>query len=594
MTITSQTNVVTAQGNGATPTFSYNFLIPEASDAVIIYTDASGNQTTLSLTQYTITGLGNASGGTVTYPIGGPPPIASGTTLTIARILPLVQETSISNQGAFYPQAVESALDYEMMVSQQIENTAQHALVTPIVDPAVPLPLPPAAQRANQILGFDGSGNPIAAQPSSALVSTAMQPVVDSATLALARTAMGLGTAATENIGTVIVDDGAGNLTIGTDQVTPLMLKSEFATLASATTTNLGSVVPNNINITGTNTITSFGSSAATTAPLYFLTFAASLTLTYNATVMQIPGAASITTSAGSSAVVQYLGGGNWRMLAYFPAAFVYTGAAPKRQTVLFGPISAGLPAFLPTSSANRNLTTTGVSSTAPLVVTAAAGFGPGGAIDYFAELISNITWSSLTASSTVYLGLTLVAGVVTPFFTTLAPIYQFGGTISTTSGQYTFDISQYKMFLGNGSVANAVTAVFVGEAVTSSSAVTSAIEYAYQRRYHYQDTGSLAVNTLVTLNSNIGTSVGILSNFGLINVTAELGYSAGDIVNNASAATGSTSGLSVNIALQRNTAYFRSGAVSSGFYLVNAINGTATGPTAANWHYIIDIWSTW
>jgi hypothetical protein len=37
--------------------------------------------------------------------------------------LPLVQETTISNQGGFYPSVVEAALDYLMMCIQQVAQT---------------------------------------------------------------------------------------------------------------------------------------------------------------------------------------------------------------------------------------------------------------------------------------------------------------------------------------------------------------------------------------------------------------------------------------------------------------------------------------
>lgn len=190
MTINTQTNVVVAQGNGATNPFSYNFLIPLAADAEVIYTDATGASTILNPAQYTITGIGNPNGGTVTYPIVGSP-IASGTTLTIARILPLVQATTLSNQGNQYPTATEGALDYEMMALQQVSNQSGRALVAPITDATAPGPLPGIAQRANSFLGFDGSGNPIAGAVSGAPVSTAMQPVVAAATVAAALALLG-------------------------------------------------------------------------------------------------------------------------------------------------------------------------------------------------------------------------------------------------------------------------------------------------------------------------------------------------------------------------------------------------------------------
>ena len=91
-----------------------------------------------------------------------------------------------------------------------------------------------------------------------------------------------------------------------------------FATLASAATTTLD--VANCANykceITGKVAITSFGS-GATTGQLFYLVFANSLTLTYNATSLIVPGAANITTSPGDTALAVYAGSGNWTVLAY-------------------------------------------------------------------------------------------------------------------------------------------------------------------------------------------------------------------------------------------------------------------------------------
>lgn len=121
MTVSNSSNRVVAQGNGLVTSFSYNFIMPNAADAVVIYTDTSGNQTTLSPTQYTILGIGNASGGTVTYPLTGSP-IATGTTLTIARIVPIDQTTSLTGQGPPFG-SVEAALDYLTYIAQQLNSS---------------------------------------------------------------------------------------------------------------------------------------------------------------------------------------------------------------------------------------------------------------------------------------------------------------------------------------------------------------------------------------------------------------------------------------------------------------------------------------
>src|SRR4051812_37714860 len=124
MTISSTASKVVGRGNGATTGFPYSFLIPDANSILVTYVDASGAQTVLSSSQYTVSGLGSAAGGTVTYPLSGSP-IASGTSITIERVLPLTQPTSLLNQGGYFPAIVEAAFDRLCMLIQQIAQGAQ-------------------------------------------------------------------------------------------------------------------------------------------------------------------------------------------------------------------------------------------------------------------------------------------------------------------------------------------------------------------------------------------------------------------------------------------------------------------------------------
>lgn len=102
-------------------------------------------------------------------------------------------------------------------------------------------------------------------------------------------------------------------------KISPFSLAS--SAIASATTTDLGTLSSNNALISGTTTITSFGSSALTANPIYFIRFSGILTLTHNGTSLIIPGAGNVTTAAGDSALVEYLGSGNWRVLEYSKAS---------------------------------------------------------------------------------------------------------------------------------------------------------------------------------------------------------------------------------------------------------------------------------
>ncbi len=92
------------------------------------------------------------------------------------------------------------------------------------------------------------------------------------------------------------------------------------STIASGATTDLGSALSQAIAISGTTTITSFGSSAPA-GDVKFVQFSGALTLTHNGTSLILPGAANIVTASGDCVIVRHEGSGNWRVLTYMRAA---------------------------------------------------------------------------------------------------------------------------------------------------------------------------------------------------------------------------------------------------------------------------------
>lgn len=191
MTISTSSSIVTLQGNNATTHFAYSFLIPDISNVQVIYTDLAGQQVTLLGGQFSITGIGNPLGGEVTYPLAGPP-IQAGTFLTIARVLPIVQGTSISNQGPVFV-AIETALDYLTMLTQEGSAASLRSITFPLVDINPQGILPVAGLRANKSLGFDSLGNVIAGSVTGTFISSVMYPVVQASSLLNARLALGVG-----------------------------------------------------------------------------------------------------------------------------------------------------------------------------------------------------------------------------------------------------------------------------------------------------------------------------------------------------------------------------------------------------------------
>lgn len=109
-----------------------------------------------------------------------------------------------------------------------------------------------------------------------------------------------------------------GNLDDNLDMV-QIIMRYELATrgaIASAATCDLGTKDEGALDISGTVTITSFGTVSAGIRKL--VTFTGALTLTYNVTSLILPTSANITTEAGDVALLESLGSGNWKCLLYY------------------------------------------------------------------------------------------------------------------------------------------------------------------------------------------------------------------------------------------------------------------------------------
>jgi hypothetical protein len=92
-------------------------------------------------------------------------------------------------------------------------------------------------------------------------------------------------------------------------------LSHKGSDIASSSTTDLGAVEGKFHDITGTSTISSFGTVRAGIEKV--LTFEGALTLTYNSTSLILPGGANILTAAGDVATFYSEGSGNWRCTSF-------------------------------------------------------------------------------------------------------------------------------------------------------------------------------------------------------------------------------------------------------------------------------------
>ncbi len=212
MTVSTEIDSEEFTGNGVTTIFPYLFRIPQSSNMIVTRIDLSDVESLLVLgTDYTITGVGGYFGGNVILNA----PLAAGYGLTLVRDLPITQETDLRNQGTFFAEVHEDVFDKLTMLIQQVWSRFNLALRKPTLlskyydalgnrisnlgDPVKPddavtksyadgvaqlnlnktlhvpedsvNPVPSVSNRANKILAFNDSGQPIAVLPESGSAS---------------------------------------------------------------------------------------------------------------------------------------------------------------------------------------------------------------------------------------------------------------------------------------------------------------------------------------------------------------------------------------------------------------------------------------
>lgn len=163
MALTSTTIRIAYTGNGSTTAFATGFYFLEASHLLVYVSDSLK---TLG-SDYTVTGAGNPSGGTVTF-LAAP---ALGASVLIVRQTPLTQEVDYVTGDAFPAETHERALDKLTMQAQELRSpggVTDRALRYPISEPSgYVADIPAKAARSGKLLGFDLDGKPVATSPSA-------------------------------------------------------------------------------------------------------------------------------------------------------------------------------------------------------------------------------------------------------------------------------------------------------------------------------------------------------------------------------------------------------------------------------------------
>jgi hypothetical protein len=158
MTISSTTVKNSYSGDGSNDTFVYGFKIFASSDLQVIIRSATGTETTKTLTtDYTVTGVGTASGGNVVFEAAAIPTATE--TVVLIRNVPQTQAIDYIANDPFPAETHEEGLDRATMTIQQMQEEVTRSIKLSRTNTMTSTEFAvAAADRANKILAFDSTG----------------------------------------------------------------------------------------------------------------------------------------------------------------------------------------------------------------------------------------------------------------------------------------------------------------------------------------------------------------------------------------------------------------------------------------------------
>jgi len=164
-------------GDGTRTAFPYPFPI-FADDDIEVYEDTSLKTLTID---YTVSDAGQSSGGEVTF---GTAPAASAI-VTLRRNVTIERTSDFQQSGEFRAKVINDELDRMTAEIQQVDEIVSRSLRLKAFDADGDMELPDRATRANQVLGFDVNGDPVASTTSLANFESSAADAAISAAAAL-------------------------------------------------------------------------------------------------------------------------------------------------------------------------------------------------------------------------------------------------------------------------------------------------------------------------------------------------------------------------------------------------------------------------
>ena len=157
MTISTTTIKNSYSGNGSTTAFAYTFKLSDEDEIQVIERSSTGTETVKTkTTHYSVSGVGNASGGTVT--MGSAP--ASGVTLILRRATAQTQGMDLIENDPLPANTLETAVDKNLAISQELQEQLDRSFKVSRTNTISSSEFTDSASdRASKTLGFDSSGD---------------------------------------------------------------------------------------------------------------------------------------------------------------------------------------------------------------------------------------------------------------------------------------------------------------------------------------------------------------------------------------------------------------------------------------------------
>lgn len=307
-------NRTDAVGANSTGTYSYTFRILTQNDLRITVRNPSSNvESTLVLTtDYTVSGVGDVGGGSITLVdvdqvwLGTGNFLNTSWPITLRGVESLVQETDIRNQGDYYPEGIEDAFDYQMRISQQQQDQIDRSAKLPeTISPAtvsMTLPVPSALT----LLGWNAA-------------ATAITNYVPNTSAFLTKATQSQAQVGTEN----------------TAYMTPLRTAEAVAALAPVTLTNAATLTNKRITkrVYSATTLTTLTPEISTFDVFHLTALASALTIANHATS---------TPTDGEQMIIRLLDNATARALTWGSAYVAKGGTALPTTTTISKNIAIG------------------------------------------------------------------------------------------------------------------------------------------------------------------------------------------------------------------------------------------------------------